>query len=41
MNLVVGDILKAINVGAPQEEDELLNEDNDQADVGEIALKVS
>ena len=41
MNLVVGNILKAINVGAPQEEDELLNEDGDQVGVGEIALKVS
>ena len=41
MNLVVGNILKAINVGALQEEDELLNEDGDQVGVGEIALKVS
>ena len=41
MNLVVGIMLKAINVGAPQEEDELLNEDDDQSGVGEIALKVN
>ena len=41
MNLVAGSILKAINVGAPQEENELLNEDDDHVEVREIALKVS
>ena len=41
MNLGVGNILRAINIEAPQDENNILNEDDAQDNFGEATSKVS